>query len=144
MSNLQVVETYLKATYALPKPVVGYLLIKTDYFENGTKIEQKPDDQNTIDANAEVALRIGKLVHDRCGYLRGAVVAVDDNAYNIIIAVRLFQTSQDPDPLTRLAEDISDISISNSPVFNSDISVQSVSKARVEEPSIQLGFQGPP
>ena len=83
-------------------------------------------------------------MHERCGYLRGAVVAVDDNAYNIIIAVRLFKTSQDPDPLTRLAEDISDISISNSPVFNSDISVQSVSKARVEEPSIQLGFQGPP
>lgn len=144
MFDLEEVKIYMEKTYPLPQPEIGYLLIKTRYYKDGTLVGQNPDDQNIIDANAEVAARVRMLVQERCGYLTGAVVAVDNHAYNIILAVRLYITSKDPDPLNRLAEDIAQIAIANSPVFNSSIDVESVDKAKAKETRIATGFQGPP
>jgi hypothetical protein len=135
------VKNAFENKYTVREAKVGYLTIKTRYSPGDEPVDKEQADLNQIDANAEVAILIRKIVEDKGGCIKGAVVEMnegtDNQTFGIIVSYKV-----DPGSLDKIIEEIAQIK--DLPVLHSSIKVDRVEKAGKKEPRIPTGLQGPP
>jgi hypothetical protein len=115
------------------QPTTGYLLIETEYISDKGEAPQGTID----DANIAICREIRRIVKDRCGYVRGAVVDCKDEdkvLYHIIVSLEV----EDEGIFDEIAGEIDAIAIK----ISSEGRVKKVIKAKDKQ--LPTGFQGPP